>query len=366
MTEYLNLPTGEQQERIATALEAMAKTRPQDDYTNSPGSKYIIAGDKDAGFYGFVQPKEFGEIVGNATDKTAMSGDNLALAIGLAQGTPINVDTPWMKFSSKGKVLFVPVKPLRHSLSWDSIYKQGAVYGDNTIGVAPPFSRSGSRISANGNSNSLSIQKGSENKGWLRENAVIAAVGDTIVIRGFKTSTNNGEFVVKSITDDEIFVNGTLATETGNSDVKVYRKGQEVTQNRKVSIGGQTYRVRLLKGGDHDPLQSFTDIDRDFVGSNSEWNNLILPTHVHARLQNWTYKHYAGQTEYWGINLTDGDLMTLSTLGNGSFTWVQETSDEESYRRVYRGYNGVSLGAADYSWSAVWGYGWRPVLELQS
>lgn len=361
MTEYLNLPTGEQHERIATALEAMAKTRPQDDYTNSPGSKYIIAGDKEAGFYGFVQPDEFGEIVGNTSGKTAMTGDNLALAIGLVQGIPVNVTTPWMKFSSKGKVIFVPVKPLRHSVSWDSIYKQGAVFGDDSENKSTPNSRSGSLISINGNTNSIIV---SGNNNWNESGGVIAAVGEKIILSGFKTPSNNGEFTVKSISNTELVVEETLSTEPeGNYNAQVIKKGSGVKQDRKVTIGNKTYRVRLLKGGKENPART-READRGAIGS--EWNDLIVPIHVESKLKTWAHKNYIGESDYWGTDLTDKDLVILPSIGGGYANWMQEVADGTSYRRLYRGTEGIGYVDWNASWSVYWGYGWRPVLELQS
>lgn len=361
MTEYLNLPTGEQHERIATALEAMAKTRPQDDYTNAPGSKYIIAGDKDAGFYGFVQPKEFGEIVGNIEGKTAMAGDNLALAIGLAQGTAVNINTPWMKFSSKGKVLFVPVKPLRHSISWDSIYKQGAVFGDDSTNKSTPSSRSGSLISINGNTNAIVV---SGDNNWNETGSVIAAVGEKIILSGFTTPSNNGEFTVKTVGDKELVVEETLSTEpAGNFSAQVIKKGSGVKQDRKVSIGENTYRVRLLKGAKENPART-ANTDRGAIGS--EWNELIIPMHVESKLKTWSNKAHIGDSEYWSADLANEDLIIMPSNGQGYSSWMQEVSDDSSYSRLYRGNFGVGYVHWTKSSPVFWTHGWRPVLELQS
>lgn len=362
MTEYLNLPTGEQQERIATALEAMAKTRPQDDYTNSPGSKYIIAGDKDAGFYGFVQPEEFGEIVGNIDGKTAMAGDNLALAIGLAQGTAININTAWMKFSSKGKVVFVPVKPLRYLVSWDSIYNQGAVFGDDSENKSTPLSRSGSLISINGNTNSIVV---SGDNNWNVTGGIIAAVGDKIILSGFTTPSNNGEFTVRSVGNKELVVEETLSTESeGNYSAQVIKKGSGVKQDRKVSIGDNTYRVRLLKGAKENPART-ENTDRGAIGS--EWNELLIPMHIDSKLKTWRNKEYIGDSEYWSADLSNEDLILLPTSGSGYVSWTQEVANGSSFRRICRG--NLSIGNVDFvsSWLPNYHfYGWRPVLELQS
>lgn len=364
--EILNLPTAEQKERELRLLEKMAypDAKPTD-YSGSPGNNFLIAGTKEKGFYGFVQPEEMGLILGNPDDKRQLTASNLALAIGLTQGTAINEKTPWMKFSRKGKVLFVPVKPLRHTVSWDSIYKAGAVYGSDTIGVLPNKGRIGKRLSADAATNSFTFNPATEGEGFLYSSGRVGNVGDQIVTRGWPTAGNNGTFTITAITDTSITVTGgTLTTETGDVDSSLYRKGDEVTQNAKKTIGDHQFRVRLLKGASQDPLDSYVDADRDLVGPENEWNSLILPLHEQAKLQNWAYAAYAGTTEDWGIGLSDADLSTHYNLGLGSYNWCQETSDEVSHARVNRGYNGASYGTHYYSWVAYSFYGWRPCLEL--
>lgn len=368
MVEFLNLPNGENQRRMADALERIAaeSATKVTDYTNAPGPKVLVAGTRENGFYGFVQPHEFGQIGGNASGKKDVTASNLALAIGLPQGSPINEDTPFMKFSRKGEIYFVPVKPIRHSTTWDQIYNAGAVYGDGTAGVVPPGGRAGKRLSANAGNNSFNIEVDSNGYGFLRSGGDTAKIGDTIVAKGFTNPENNGEFVVQSISNTSIVVNKTLKDETSAPKGVVYEKAKAVTQNKTVTIGGNRYRVQLLKGASQDPLNSFLDSDRDLVGPASEWNHLILPLHERAKLQNWLYKAYAVTTEDWGVGLTDADLITHHALGPGSYTWCQETSDESSYRRVFRGGLGASYGYHNYSWLVYSYFGFRPALRLLS
>lgn len=369
MTEYLNIPTEQTQNRMAIALETLAKISPGDidDYTGSPGGKVILRGDRTYGFLGFVQPKEMGELLANPEGKQEFNGPNLALAVGLAQGTSFNNDTPWMKFISNGEIMFVPVKPIRHTLSWNSIYNAGAVYGDNTIGVNPPNGRAGNKLSVNGGSSSFVIETDGVDRGFLMAGAQIAAVGDTIVTRGFKNEGNNGEFVVTEITDTSIKVNQTLFTEPGGrNSASIYKKGDEVRQDAEVTVGKHKYKVRLLKGAAQDPLDSYSDSDRDMVGPASEWNGLILPLHEQAKLGDWAYKAYAGDVEDWGMGLTDKDLGTHHTFGPGSYSWMQETSDTASFVRVYRGGFGASPGLVGDSWVVGSGRSWRPALLLSN
>ena len=365
MADYLNLPNADNQSRMADALERMAHKEEAQvtDYTNAPGAKVLVAGDRENGFYGFVQPHEMGQIEGNPDGSRELTASNLALSIGLAQGTAYNEDTPYMKFSRDGEIYLVPVKPIRHSVSWNAIYNQGAVYGDGSNGITPPNGRAGKRLSVSATSNAFTIDNPDD--GFLRASAVIGAVGDTLVARGFSNSANNGEFTITAISDSAITVSGgTLVDEENASKASVYEKSKAVRQDRDVVIGGNRYRVQLLKGGEQDPLDSYLDADRDSVGTNSEWNLLILPLHEKAKLQNWAYKSYAGEVEDWGIGLTDADLLTHNRHGHGSYTWTQETADHESYRRLGRGRGGASYSYAGASWDADSGYGFRPALRL--
>ena len=342
-------------------MESAGLTNAIVDFTNAPGSKALIAGTRENGFYGFVQPRDFGKIESNPESNQAFNGANLALNIGLSTGTSINSETAWMKFSRRGEIYLVPVKPLRHSVTWNAIYNQGAVYGTDGVGVNPPNGRAGNRLSVVGGAFTISR---SAADGFLQPNAVLGAVGQTIVARGFSNAANNGEFVIQTITDTAITVAATLVDEASAPRASIYEKTRAVNQNRDVVIGGNRYRVQLLKGSAQDPLNSFADADRDMVGPESEWNHLILPMHERAKLQNWRFPAHAGTTENWGLGLTDADLVTHGDFGLGSFSWTQETSNVDPYRRVLRGHHGVSHGSNDNSWGSWNALGWRPILRL--
>lgn len=360
----IKLPSSDQFDEIIKQMKIGNDKKGHDDYTGAPGPKQLIAGNRENGFYGFVQPEEFGLIKDNTEGSQNLSATNLALAVGLAQGTAQHENTSWMKFSRNGEILFVPVKPIRHTVSWNSIYKQGAVYGDNTMGLNPTNGRAGNTISISESDNSFRIDEIEDH--WQRSGAVIAVPGDTIVAKGFKNSENNGEFEVTAITDYKITVNKTLVAEERSKKVSVYNKKDAVRQDREVIIGENKYKVQLLKGADSDPLDSYDNGDRGLVGPNSEWNNLVLPLHERAKLQDWNYKSYAGTVEDWGAGLTDRDLVTRHTLGTGSYQWFQETGDSHPARRVIRGSPGASHGYVSPSWAASSDYGWRPALRLLS
>lgn len=130
-----------------------------------------------------------------------------------------------------------------------------------------------------------------------------------------------------------------------------------------VTINGLTYKVRSFRGAEHDPTDSYTDPDRDAIGS--EWNDLMLPIHANAATGSWAHPAYAGTVPDWDIGFTDADLLTHISYGNGSYTWCQEVNDTRMVDRVYRGYSGVShLGSNTASYASA-NYSFRPVLELE-
>lgn len=86
-----------------------------------PGPNILIGNDESTGFFGEVPTTEF------------IAGDQLASMIGLAGGTSQNSTTPWLKFFMDDKILFIPKKTLRHSITWNHIHAVNAVYGDREI-----------------------------------------------------------------------------------------------------------------------------------------------------------------------------------------------------------------------------------------
>lgn len=356
MPEIFNLPTEETSIRMAEALEKIANTRVQEDYSTAPGEKFLLAGDRDAGFFGFVQPSDL------------IDGDALALAIGVSAGTSQNSNTAWLKYIWKGKICFTPVKTIRHSIPWNSIYNAGAVYASGNEGALPPNGRVGLDLNIDAVDNSINTTSqhflGDQTSGDDYADTV-AQVGDTITLKGWANGANNGEFTVDSITDNKIVLSGgALVTEAGSKTSRFYKASNAVTQNTTVVIGGLTYRVRLMRGGATNPLDSSNDADRDGIGADNEWNGIILPLHERAKLQNWNYPAYVGTTEYWGTDLTDEDLRTHNQFGAGSYSWCQETRDITTWRRVFRGLIGASYLSWYHSWLVNSYGGWRPVLEL--
>lgn len=130
-----------------------------------------------------------------------------------------------------------------------------------------------------------------------------------------------------------------------------------VLQNARVTIGNDTYRVRLMKGFSEDP---FTDsqggLDHPKI-RDGEFNRLILP--MLADVQ-------PGQT---GENWASYTHVELGIVNAGARQIVQEASiSNDAQFEAYRFYLGRSL---DTNYAFFTGYdnrqasqGWRPVLEL--
>ena len=101
-----------------------------------------------------------------------------------------------------------------------------------------------------------------------------------------------------------------------------------------------TFRVRLLTGGDADPASS----------AGGEWNDLIYRVHVDDPTgTNWA-------------SYTDTDIVVGT--GNGRASWTQETAASNSGYRVSRGASSLTYFSAYTSSTTYSGIGWRPCLEL--
>lgn len=90
-----------------------------------PGPQEIVVGDEEVGFYGDVDSDEL------------FDGEALASMIGLSEGDPTDSNIQWLKFSFNSKILYIPSRDLRTSVSWEAIYNSGAVYGTNDTGNFP-------------------------------------------------------------------------------------------------------------------------------------------------------------------------------------------------------------------------------------
>jgi len=343
-------------DNMLTELKRISGSFGAEDLWDTPGNQKLVEGDKDAGFFGFVTAADF------------INGDDLAAAIGLSAGSSQFTNTPWIKYMWKGKVCFTPLKTIRYGVDWDSIYNVGAIYASGDEGTLPPEGRLGTELTVDATDNSINTTEHflGDKTPTTDQYDTVGTVGETIVLDGWANVDNNGEFVIDSITDTKIVVSGgILVAEVGDRTNRLYPKANAVTQNTFINLKGFDFNVRLFNGASNDPLNSYTDPDRDSVGDKNEWNNIILPLHERAESQNWNFPNYTGTTENWRMYLSDADLMTHNQFANGSYSWCQEVRDgTQTFRRVGRGYNGASYLSADYSWNASSRIGWRPVLQL--
>lgn len=135
-----------------------------------------------------------------------------------------------------------------------------------------------------------------------------------------------------------------------------------VTGTKQVAIKSLNYKVRLPQGALTNPSETNTT-DRGAKGS--EWNRLMLAVHEQVKNKNWAYPAYVeSDIQDFGTYLTDADLITNSSSGNGSYSWCQETAKNDSSYRVVRGTLGVSSLYWSTSSTVTADSGWRPVLEL--
>lgn len=102
-------------------------TKSPDDTTNAPGGKYLFAGTMEEGYFGIVTSSEI------------ITGDALASAVGISVGTSQFSTIEWLKFAYKGKIQFVPMKPIRYGISWDSINVAGCVTGKQILIKGLPY-----------------------------------------------------------------------------------------------------------------------------------------------------------------------------------------------------------------------------------
>ena len=80
-----------------------------DDKWTDIGSKFLVGGDMQAGYFGIVPASEL------------ITGDALATLVGISAGTSQFSNEGWLKFAYQGKILFVAKKTIRSAISWDQI-----------------------------------------------------------------------------------------------------------------------------------------------------------------------------------------------------------------------------------------------------
>lgn len=118
-----------------------------------------------------------------------------------------------------------------------------------------------------------------------------------------------------------------------------------VNQTTSITIEGNNYKVRLLRGGDTDPLDIAENTQDTGLADNSEWNRLILATTTGVF------------SDYTPTSIFVGGM-------SGGSTICQETPTFDNSRRINRGYNGIRSINTNTSNQRHTALGWRPVLEL--
>lgn len=237
-----------------------------------PGEQTLAQGTNEIGYFGPLASADFININELVTRTNLRSQ---ATTINVAQPTPV-----WHKFVRKGKILFIPERPVAYNISWQHLYTLGMVYGREDSG-----------------SNPLMTTK--------------------------------------------------------------------VPQSAKVTIGADTYRVRLLKGATD---QDYTVWAASLIETYPEFDDLVYPL-LHTvpdnqRLNNLSANGKMTGTDFyqsWGAmcSIMCQELMNSSALmyrmtGLTSGQW-DFSSDLLSYLQYRQSVNVNTINST---------YGWLPVLEL--
>lgn len=355
--------------------------QPYYDKDGHPGPKYLIAGNKDCGFFGEVTVEE---LFGSGKDAS-----ELITTVGITEGTAQNLTENWLKFAWKGKILFYPKKSIRRSTSWDHIYEKGCVYGTgDTISTAEQAMLDNAEpegyqtitvdVSAAVDGDILTIDAVDYEKGAAADWADAAALNT--IINGLPNYSSTVATNTITITVAKTHLADATITQTGENIVVTYHAnynklygvaiGGRVAQTAEITLNGKDYVVRLMKGTQDDPAPG--DYGRPGVGLDNEWNRLILPLYYQTYDKDWhrvvdgsdDYSDYVNSvTPDWKTYYTDGDLCTHNSYGNGSYALMQEFTQNDPRRRVRRGLYSASYLDMYLSWRTDTGTGLRLVLE---
>jgi hypothetical protein len=125
-----------------------------------------------------------------------------------------------------------------------------------------------------------------------------------------------------------------------------------VLQNKRVTISGHVYKVRLLTGGNADPYPSGEfNVNNPANALDSEYTKLVQRT--------WAQDPN-------GSTWDSFDMEELGSVNGTHLTWCQESHPYGPPNRVHRGISGpAGMGSTDGNYTDVGGYifVWRPVLE---
>lgn len=132
-----------------------------------------------------------------------------------------------------------------------------------------------------------------------------------------------------------------------------------VNGSRIITVAGNPYKIRLLKGANADPIGEPTSRFNPESAWGSEWNRLMY--RIAAGNPDDVFD--SGEPHGDWAQYTDEDLILTSNFGNGYNTWCQEAGPNGS-TYVQRGGEGVTWLSESLSWNAGSANAWRPVLEL--
>lgn len=146
----------------------------------------------------------------------------------------------------------------------------------------------------------------------------------------------------------------------GDDTVGIRPTGQTaVTQNRRVTINGKTYRVRLLKGGTINPYPTDTSLGNDTAYSvGSEWNDLFYLITNDAKIV--SYNGPKIPNPYvpadFGLSVVASSLCNCQELNaNGTLGLTRGNNTSGGNIVVSAQISATGTGATQ---------GWRPCLEL--
>ena len=237
-----------------------------------PGEQTLAQGTNELGYFGPLPSADFININELVTRTNLRSQ---ATTIAISQPTPV-----WHKFVRKGKILFIPERPVAYNVSWQHLYNLGMVYGREDTGSNPLMST-------------------------------------------------------------------------------------KVVQNAKVTIGADTFRVRLLKGSTDQDYEVWL---ASLIETYPELDDLVYPLlHIvpdNQRLDNLSANGKITGTEFytgWNVmaSITCQELSTaaychcrMQALSTSQYDYNTDISAVVAAR--------LTVGVASVSSS----YGWLPVLEL--
>ncbi len=313
------------------------------------------------------------------------NGDNLCHYFGIAAAdtwTTQNSDTEWIKYTWKRKyghkgigverVCFTPKKPIGYGGNWADLYLAGVVYGDGLEAgeEGEVTSSSDTSITDTGKSwdtdehqgKRIAIIKdeytGSSIFPIVDDHEIDSNTSDTITIDG-NWDTNPGAdnvYIIYDAADTARHHNREMSGHEGYSEGDLCANTR---QDKWIEIDGAGYTVRLMEGGP-EGNNSDNEPTGDSAGyGSSEWNTIMYS------IVNCANEGHQGGDHKWEQWSNDDVGIGGQSDPNGRRTFCQETSvDEDSFRRVSRGFTSVVSFLAGNSAGTFSSVGLRLVLEL--